>query len=88
MVGRAAEEIATHRGGVITALPSYLEVEIMTLNESVYRLSELACGMEIDVYRLGRMPDDYKPRLQQIRRICNKLLIGEYEVEGTDDADD
>ena len=41
----------------------------MTLDESVYRLSELACGMEMDVYRLGRMPDDYKPRLQQIRRI-------------------
>lgn len=60
----------------------------MTLNESVYRLSELACSMEIDVYRLGRMPDDYKPRLQQIRRICNRLLIGEYEVEDTDDADD
>lgn len=70
------------------ALPSYLEVEDMTLNESVYRLSELACEIEMDVYRLGRMPDDYKPRLQQIRRICNKLLIGEYEVEGTDDADD
>lgn len=60
----------------------------MTLDESIYRLSALACGMEIDVYRLGRMPYDYKPRLQQIRRICNKLLIGEYEVEGTDDADD
>ena len=60
----------------------------MTLNELVYHLSELACGIEIDVYRLRRMPDDYKPRLQQIRRICNKLLIGEYEVEGTDDADD
>lgn len=60
----------------------------MTLDESVYRLSELACGMEMDVYRLGRMPDDYKTRLQRIRRICNKLLIGEYEVEGADDADD
>lgn len=60
----------------------------MTLNESVYRLSELACGMEIDVYRLGRMPDDYKPRLQRIRRICGKLLIGEYEVEGAGDEDD
>lgn len=60
----------------------------MTLNESVYRLSELACEIEIDVYRLGRMPDDYKPRLQQIRRTCNKLLIGEYEVEDADDADD
>lgn len=60
----------------------------MTLNESVYRLSELACEIEMDVYRLGRMPDDYKPRLQQIRRMCNKLLIGEYEVEDTDDADD
>lgn len=60
----------------------------MTLDESVYRLSELACDMEMDVYRLGRMPDDYKTRLQRIRRICNKLLIGEYEVEGTDDADD
>lgn len=60
----------------------------MTLNESVYRLSELACEIEMDVYRLGCMPDDYKPRLQQIRRICNKLLIGEYEVEDTDDADD
>lgn len=60
----------------------------MTLDESVYRLSELACDMEMDVYRLCRMPDDYKSRLQRIRRICNKLLIGEYEVEGTDDADD
>lgn len=60
----------------------------MTLDESVYRLSELACEIEMDVYRLGRMPDDYKPRLQQIRRICNKLLIGEYEVEGAGDADD
>ena len=60
----------------------------MTLDESVYRLSELACEIEMDVYRLGRMPDDYKPRLQQIRRMCNKLLIGEYEVEDTDDADD
>ena len=60
----------------------------MTLDESVYRLSELACDMEMDVYRLGRMPDDYKTRLQRMRRICNKLLIGEYEVEGADDADD
>lgn len=60
----------------------------MTLDKLVYRLSELACEIEMDVYRLGRMPDDYKTRLQQIRRICNKLLIGEYEVEGTDDADD
>ena len=56
----------------------------MTLDESVYRLSELACGMEINVYRSGVLPDDYKMRLQQIRRICNKLLIGEYEVEGED----
>ncbi len=60
----------------------------MTLDESVYRLSELACEIEMDVYRLGRMPDDYKTRLQQIRRICGKLLIGEYEVGGADDADD
>lgn len=60
----------------------------MTLDETVYRLSELACEIEMDVYRLGRMPDDYKPRLQRIRRICNKLLIGEYEVEDTGDADD
>lgn len=60
----------------------------MTLNESVYRLSELACGMEMDVYRLGRMPDDYKPMLQHIRRTCNKLLINEYEVKGMGDADD
>ena len=60
----------------------------MTLDESVYRLSELACGVEMDVYRFGVLPDDYKMRLQQIRRICNKLLMGEYEVEGTDDADD
>lgn len=60
----------------------------MTLNESVCRLSDLACDIEMDVYREGRLPDDYKLRLQQIRRICNKLLIGEYEVEDTDDADD
>lgn len=60
----------------------------MTLDESVYRLSELACGMEMDVYRLGRMPDDYKTRLQRIRRICGKLLIGEHEVEGAGDEDD
>lgn len=54
----------------------------MTLDESVYRLSELACGMEMDVYRLRQQ------LLQQIRRTCNKLLVGEYEVEDTDDADD
>lgn len=59
----------------------------MTLDETVYRLSELACEIEMDVYRLGRMPDNFKPRLQQIRRLCNKLLISEYEVEdgGSDD---
>ena len=60
----------------------------MTLDESGCRMSELVCEMELDVYRLGRMPDNYKPRLRQIRRICNRLLIGEYEVEDTDDADD
>lgn len=58
----------------------------MTLDETVYRLSELACEIEMDVYRLGRMPDNFKPRLQQIRRLCNKLLINEYEVE--DEPDD
>lgn len=57
----------------------------MTLDETVYRLSELACEIEMDVYRLGKMPDNFKPRLQQIRRLCNKLLINEYEVEGEPD---
>lgn len=88
MVGGAAEELTRIAGASKTALPSFRKVEDMTLNESVYRLSELACGMEMDVYRLGRMPDDYKPRLQQIRRICNRLLVGEYEVEDASDADD
>lgn len=59
----------------------------MTLDETVYRLSELACEIEMDVYRLGRMPDNFKPRLQQIRRLCNKLLINEYEVEGGESDD-
>lgn len=88
MVGRTAEELTRIAGASGRRSRLILEVETMTLDESVYRLSELACGMEMDVYRLGRMPDDYKPRLQQIRRICNRLLIGEYEVEDTDDADD
>lgn len=32
----------------------------------------------------GRLPEDYKPRLQRIRRLCNKILVGEFEMDWED----
>lgn len=53
----------------------------MTLDETLYRLADLAVWIEEYVEDTGALPDDYKARLQQIRRLCDKLLVGEYEED-------
>lgn len=60
----------------------------MKLLDMIYAIERQAYCLGGEVEKTGELPDDAKSRLQQIRRICNRLLIGEYEVEGTDDADD
>ncbi len=52
----------------------------MRLAETVMEMAELGFRLEDDVIRLGALPDDSKPRLQQIRRLCNRLLLGEFET--------
>lgn len=58
----------------------------MRLKETVMEMAELGFRLEDDVIRLGALPDDSKPRLQQIRRLCNRLLLGEFETEGPDEG--
>lgn len=58
----------------------------MRLEETVMEMAELGFRLEDDVIRLGALPDDSKPRLQQIRRLCNRLLLGEFETGGGDDG--
>lgn len=53
----------------------------MRLEETVMEMAELGFRLEDDVIRLGAPPDDSKPRLQRIRRLCNRLLLGEYDTE-------
>ena len=53
----------------------------MRLEKAVMMMAELGLSLEDDVILLGALPDDSKPRLQQIRRLCNRLLLGEYDTE-------
>lgn len=52
----------------------------MRLKETVMEMAELGFRLEDDVIRLGALPGDSKPRLQQIRRLCSRLLLGEFET--------
>lgn len=58
----------------------------MRLKETIMEMAELGFRLEDDVIRLGALPDDSKPRLQQIRRLCNRLLLGKFETEGSDEG--
>lgn len=54
----------------------------------IYAIEGQAYCLGGAVEKTGELPDDAKLRLQYIRRTCNRILMGEYEAEGTDDADD
>lgn len=62
--------------------------EVMRLLDMIYAIEGQAYCLGGAVEKTGELPDDAKSRLQYIRRTCNRILMGEYEVEGTDDADD
>lgn len=52
------------------------------------KLTKMLVDMEYEAnmirehaFENGCLPSDYKPRLQRIRRLCNKILVGEFEED-------
>ncbi|WP_281694745.1 hypothetical protein [Collinsella tanakaei] len=52
------------------------------------KLTKMLVDMEYEAnlireyaFENGCMPSDYKTRLQRIRRLCNKILVGEFELD-------
>ena len=52
------------------------------------KLTKMLVDMEYEAnlirehaFENGCLPEDYKPRLQRIRRLCNKILMGEFELD-------
>lgn len=50
------------------------------------KLTKMLVDMEYEAnmirehaFENGCLPEGYKPRLQRIRRLCNKILVGEFE---------
>lgn len=53
----------------------------MQLTDMLYEIRDDANDMREYTFENGCMPSDYKPRLQRIRRMCNKILMGEFELD-------
>lgn len=53
----------------------------MQLTDMLYEIRDDANDMREYAFENGCMPSDYKPRLQRIRRLCNKILMGEFELD-------
>lgn len=53
----------------------------MQLTDMLYEIRDDANDMREYTFENGCMPSDYKPRLQRIRRLCNKILMGEFELD-------
>lgn len=52
------------------------------------KLTKMLVDMEYEAnlirehaFENGCLPEDYKPRLQRIRRLCGKILVGEFELD-------
>lgn len=53
----------------------------MQLTDMLFEIRDDANDMREYASENGCMPSDYKPRLQRIRRLCNKILVGEFELD-------
>lgn len=53
----------------------------MQLTDMLYEIRDDANDIREYAFENGCMPSDYKPRLQRIRRLCNKILMGEFELD-------
>ena len=54
----------------------------MELTDMLHGIRSDANDMREYVFENGCMPQDYKHRLRRIRRTCDKILIGEFELDG------
>ena len=54
----------------------------MQLTDMLFEIRDDANDIREYAFENGCMPSDYKPRLQRIRRLCNKILMGEFELYG------